>query len=100
MLFRSVRAFYSFFHRHVEERIELVDFVSGDASAYLEAIVRLRCIRSMDAQEAKSRYPGLVVLSEGDSFVMRQLLQYKIDGGRFRSVTCAIVPDTAVSISQ
>jgi hypothetical protein len=92
----AVRDLYLYFHSHVDERIEIIDFMSSRNRIYLEARVVLSCFKTMDSEQVATTYPGLLALKGGQSVNLGQLIQYRIEEGLFRSVNCAAFPDPVV----
>ncbi|QZH75805.1 MAG: nuclear transport factor 2 family protein [Erythrobacter sp.] len=88
----ELRAFYTFLHSYVRETITVEKFAASDELAAVEGVIRVEAFRdltreALDAQGLQQFFP----IAAGEVQEMRQYIHYHLEGGRIKSVGCAIV---------
>jgi hypothetical protein len=88
----ELRRFYAFLHSYVDERIRVDDFVSDDSRVALRALVRIEGRRELTREAlAAAGYGGLHPIKAGQVIEIPQLILYRLEGGRFKQVYCALL---------
>lgn len=88
----QLRDFYTFLHAHVNETIAVEKFASSDELAAVEGVIRIETFadltrEALDARGMEQFFP----MAAGDVLEMRQYIHYHLEGGKIRSVGCALV---------
>lgn len=87
-----MRAFYDFFHAHVDERLEILGFVSSDALVMVDGIIHLHFRKAIAPEALAERgLERLASMEPGQSVAMPQFIAYDIADGKFVRARCAVL---------
>lgn len=88
----ELRRFYAFLHSYIDERIHVEDFIGDDRLVALRALVRIEGRRALTREAlVAAGYGGLHPIEPGQVIEMSQLIMYRLEGGRFKQVYCALL---------
>jgi hypothetical protein len=88
----EVRAFYTFFHAHASESIQVTAYLGSAEMVAMEAIVRLEGHRELTPQAlAAAGYDRLVPLAVGQVVEIPQFIHYHLKAGKIVRAACAVV---------
>ena len=90
---QQLKDFYSFLHSFVRETISIEKFAGSDELAAVEGIIRIEAFKDLTREELDANgMEEFFPIAKGDVQEMRQYIHYHLEGGKFASVGCAIVP--------
>jgi hypothetical protein len=88
----ELRRFYAFLHSYIDERIRVDDFIGDERLVALRALVRIEGRRELTRATLEAAgYGGLHPIEPGQVIEMSQLIMYRLEGGRFSKVYCALL---------
>ncbi len=87
----QVLDFYTFFHRHVEEHVNVHRFVADPDTVALEADVVLHALDDLTpAMLAERGFDRLVSLRRGETVTIPQFIHYHLENGKIVRALCAV----------
>lgn len=90
---QQLRDFYTFLHGFVRETIAVEKFAVSAELAAVEGIIRVEAFKDLTREELDANgLQQFFPIMTGEVQEMRQYIHYHLEGGKIKSVGCAVVP--------